>query len=84
MRSMSVLTVFEKWKEFLADKVTQAERQGMSDDAISKVAFHIGDFLAKQVDPKNVEERLLKDLWDVGSEEERKTIARLMVKLVDR
>jgi hypothetical protein len=84
MRSMSVLTVFEKWKDFLGDKVSQAERSGMKDETISKVAFHIGEFLSDKVDPKNSEERLLKDLWDAGNEEERKILARLMVKMVDR
>jgi len=81
---MSVLTVFEKWKEFLGDKVSAAERSGMDDNTISKVAYHIGDFLSDKVDPKNTEERLLKDLWDAGSEEDRKSLARMMVKLVDR
>jgi len=80
----TVLSVFEKWKDFLGERVDQAQKAGMSDEAISNLAFHIGEFLAEKIDPKNSEERVLKELWDVGNEEERKTIARLMVKLVDR
>lgn len=81
---MSVMNVFDKWKGFLGDKVDQAERQGMSDEMINKVAYHIGDFLSDRVEPKNSEEKVLKDLWDAGSEEEQRTLARLMVKMVDK
>lgn len=80
----TVLETFEKWKTFLAERVNQAQAIGMSDETISQLAFQIGEFLDQKVDPQNNEERLLKDLWDVGTEEERKTLARLMVKLVDQ
>ncbi|MFD2670035.1 DUF3243 domain-containing protein [Marinicrinis sediminis] len=80
----TVLDVFDKWKEFLADRVNAAQKLGMSDEMISKLAYEIGQFLDEKVDPKNDQERLLKELWDVASEEERKTMARLMVKLVDK
>ncbi|UJF35399.1 DUF3243 domain-containing protein [Paenibacillus hexagrammi] len=80
----TVLKVFDKWKEFLAERVGQAERAGMSEETISKLAFQIGDFLADKVDPENTQERVLKELWDAGNEEEKRTLARLMVKLVDK
>lgn len=80
----TVLETFEKWKSFLSERVEQAKKAGMSDETIAKLAFQIGEFLDEKVDPKNEEERLLKELWDVGNEEERKTIARLMVKLVEK
>lgn len=82
--STTVLETFEKWKHFLAGRVEQAKKAGMSDETISKLAFQIGEFLDEKVDPKNTEERLLKQLWDLGDVEERKTIARLMVKLVEK
>lgn len=80
----TVLETFDKWKMFLAERVDQAKKAGMSEETISKLAFQIGEFLEEKVDPKNGEERLLKELWDVGSEEERRTIATLMVKYVDK
>ncbi len=79
----TVLETFDKWKAFLDERVDQAQKAGMSEETINKLAFQIGEFLDEKVDPKNGEERLLKELWSVGSEEERKVIARLMVKLVD-
>lgn len=80
----TVLETFDKWKAFLAERVNLAQAAGMSDEMISKLAFQIGEFLEDKVDPKNGEERLLQQLWEVGTEEEKKTMARMMVKLVDQ
>lgn len=84
MVTETVLDQFEKWKSFLHDRVEKARKAGMSDETIANLAYQIGEFLDEHVDPKNEEERLLKELWDVGDEQERKTIARLMIKLVDK
>jgi predicted metal-binding transcription factor (methanogenesis marker protein 9) len=78
----TVLKNFERWKQFLSERVEQARKAGMSDETISTLASQLGEFLADKVDPENKEERVLKELWDVADESERKVIARLMVKLV--
>lgn len=78
---MSVLRNFDTWKKFLGERVVQAEKSGMSEDTIHQLAYEIGDFLDEKVDPQNPSNRALKELWDAGNEEERRTIARLMVKL---
>ncbi|WP_168122190.1 DUF3243 domain-containing protein [Paenibacillus sp. HB172176] len=80
----TVLTNFETWKHFLEDRLEQAKSMGMNEDTIAKLAYEIGSFLDEKVDPKNEQERVLKQLWDVGDESERKTIARLMVRLVEK
>jgi Protein of unknown function (DUF3243) len=79
----TVLSSYDQWKKFLADRVDQAKKLGMSEDTISNLAYEIGDFLDQRVDPKNVEQRALKDLWDAGDETEKKALAKLMVKHVD-
>jgi hypothetical protein len=79
---MSVLDNFEQWKGFLGDRLKQAQQEGMSSQVISDIAYQIGDYLAKQVDPKNPEERVLADLWNVADEQEQHAIANVMVKLV--
>ncbi len=77
----TVLESFQKWKEFLGDRVEQAEKAGMSDETIAKLAVQIGEFLSDKVDPENKEERLLKELWTVADESEKKVISRCLVKL---
>jgi hypothetical protein len=79
---MSVLDNFHDWKSFLGERVSQAKTAGMESDIIENVAFQIGGYLAEQVDPKNDQERLLKQLWDVADESQRKDLASMMVKLV--
>ena len=80
----TVLTNFDTWKDFLKERVEAAKDIGMNDESISKLAYEIGSFLNEKVDPKNEQQRALKEIWDVGDEEEKKTIARLMVKLVQQ
>ncbi|AKF94633.1 DUF3243 domain-containing protein [Brevibacillus laterosporus] len=79
---MSVLDNFSDWKGFLSERVQQATQAGMNSDTIQNVAYQIGGYLADQVDPKNEQERLLKQLWDAGDDEQRRALASVMVKLV--
>lgn len=79
---MSVLDNFRDWKAFLGERVEQAKQAGMESDTLQNVAYQIGGYLAEQVDPKNDQERLLKQLWDAYDEEQQKALASLMVKLV--
>jgi len=80
----SVLDQFESWKKFLKDRVAQGKNMGLSEDTISNLAYEIGSFLDERVDPKNDEQAVLKQLWEVGDENDRHTIAKLMVKLAEK
>lgn len=79
---MSVLENFEDWKGFLQDRVEQARSLGMDNQMIANMAQEIGDYLAQEVHPENGEEKLLKQMWEVSTEEEQQTLANIMVKLV--
>lgn len=81
---MSVLENFDAWKEFLGERVDQAINAGMSKEKVQDVAFRIGDYLSTRVDPENKQERLLKELWDAGNDEERQTMAKLLVNVVHK
>lgn len=79
---MSVLDNFDQWKDFLGNRLEQAEGDGIDQNTISNIAYEVGDYLAKQVQPQNEQEKLLQELWKVASEEEQHAIANMMVKLV--
>jgi hypothetical protein len=81
---MSVLDNWQQWKDFLGERLDQAESEGMNKGVINDLAYQIGDYLAAQVDPKNEQERILSDLWSVASEDEQHAIANMMVKLVQK
>jgi cytochrome c553 len=79
---MSVLDNWKQWEDFLADRLHHAQNEGMSEGAVTNLAFQIGDYLSKQVEPKNEQERILADLWSVADKQEQEAIANMMVKLV--
>ncbi|SFU46639.1 DUF3243 domain-containing protein [Alicyclobacillus macrosporangiidus] len=81
---MSVLENWERWQEFLGEQVDKAQAMGVSNDKITEVAHRMGSFLAEKVDPKNPQERLLKQMWDASNEDEQHTLASIMVKMADR
>ncbi|TDL34989.1 DUF3243 domain-containing protein [Jeotgalibacillus sp. S-D1] len=78
---MSVLENWQQWKSFLGDKAIHAKEGGMEKGKMSDIAFQIGDYLAKNVDPKNEQERVMADLWSVASTEEQHMLANLMLRL---
>ncbi|KIL50537.1 hypothetical protein KP77_19120 [Jeotgalibacillus alimentarius] len=78
---MSILDNWQQWKDFLGEKVITAQKTGMEKEKMSEVAFQIGDYLAKNVDPKNEQERVLADLWKAADENEQHVLANLMIRL---
>lgn len=79
---MSVLDNWKQWEDFLADRLHQAQNEGMSEGAVSNLAYQIGDYLSTQVEPKNEQEKVLSDLWSVADKQEQQAIANIMVKLI--
>ena len=79
---MSVLDNWDKWKDFLANRLNQAEKTGVNQKIITEIAEEIGGYLATKVEPRNDHEKVLADLWSVADEEEQHAIANMMVKLV--
>ena len=81
-KRLSILDNFETWREFLANRLMDAEEKGMNKKVIQTLAHEVGDFLAKNVSAKNPEEEILKELWNVASEKEQQAIANSMIKLI--
>ncbi len=72
----------DQFKSVLVRAVGLAQGAGLSEDTIASLAARLGDFLSRFADPADREQRLLKELWDVGTESERRTLARLIAKMV--
>jgi len=79
---LSILDNFNTWKEFLANRLEDAEAQGINEKTIQTLAHEVGDYLAENVSAKNPEEEVLKELWNAASEEEQQAIANSMIKLI--
>jgi hypothetical protein len=70
------------WRTTLKQGIQQAKKLGVSDETIQNMATKVGDFLVAKVCPATKEEELLKELWNVGTPDERKVLAKLIFKLV--
>ena len=79
---MGVLDSWQQWTSFLGKQVEDAKDIGMPKKVIEKAAVQIGEYLAKNVDPQNEQERVLSDLWAVASSDEKQSIASCVIKLV--
>lgn len=75
---------WREWKRWLARAVEAGRSAGIGSREIVANAARIGDFLARNVDPANPQQRLLKELWMAADETEQRAIASALVKLVDR
>lgn len=80
---MEIDQSWSNWKKTLSVIVNTGELIGFSDETLTKAAYAIGDFLADKVDPANREQKLLAELWIVGNEEERRSLASMIVKSVE-
>ena len=63
--------------------INAADFIGMSEKAIDEIAYRVGDFLAKDIDPGNREQKLLNELWAEAGENEKRVLASLLVRMVD-
>ncbi|HEY8394511.1 MAG TPA: DUF3243 domain-containing protein [Thermaerobacter sp.] len=81
---MPVTDQFQQFARELSQRVRAAQSAGMSQDEIKARAQEIGDWLARAVEPRTPEQRLLKEMWQVANQQEQEAIASSLVKLVQR
>ena len=77
-----VLSSFDAFREFLSGKVRLGENLGMNEEQLANSAQKVAEYLADKEPPKNSEERLLQELWKVGTKEEQHKLAHMLVRLV--
>jgi len=81
---VAVTPTFEQFTCELADRLRVAESMGWSPQEITRRAAEIGDYLARHVEPRSPEQRLLKEMWEEADEREQQAIAGCLVKMIQR
>ncbi|MBE6067479.1 MAG: DUF3243 domain-containing protein [Clostridium lundense] len=81
---MEIIDNWNDWKKTLGKAVDLGETVGMSDKTITNIAEKVGTYLSNNVNPHNDQERLLKEMWDAASENDRQVLAKLVVKISDK
>ncbi len=62
-----ILENFNRFKQYLSDKVELGENLGLSDEKLAKTTEIVANYLANHEEPRNREEYLLMELWKSGS-----------------
>lgn len=76
-----ILKNFEDFRSYLGKRIQLAQKIGLGEEQLAAAAEKIADYLAAHEEPRNSEEKLLLELWKVGSKEERHRLAHMLVKL---
>jgi RNA binding exosome subunit len=76
-----ILQNFDAFKEYLGKRIAMGESIGLSEEQMAKIAEKVADHLAANEEPRNREEKLLQELWNVGKEDERHMLAHMLVRL---
>ncbi|MBU3111416.1 DUF3243 domain-containing protein [Clostridium lacusfryxellense] len=82
--NINVINDWDKWKKTLYTAISMGETVGLSGDTIAKIGTKIGDFLSSNIDPENREQRLLKELFEACSNEQKETLTKIIIKLVEK
>ncbi|KMY54179.1 hypothetical protein AC623_09735 [Bacillus sp. FJAT-27231] len=83
-RMDSILENFNSFKSYLKKRIELAEKIGLNEEQLAVATEKIADYLAEHAEPKNREEKLLQELWNVGTQDERHHLAHMLVKFVDQ
>lgn len=76
-----ILRDFEGFKTYLAKRIKLAQSIGLGEEQMASIAQKVADYLASHEDPRNSEEKLLQELWEAGTEEERHMLAHMLVRM---
>jgi hypothetical protein len=72
-----------QWKKTVGQAIRTARKIGMPDKLIEIASVKVGDFLTERLCVQSKEEALIKDLWRVATPQERKTLGKLLFKIMD-
>lgn len=80
-RKDGILSDFELFKDYLSTRINLGKSIGLSDEQLARTAEEVAGYLSENEEPRNREERLLQELWKVGTQDEQHSLSHLLVKL---
>jgi hypothetical protein len=75
---------WDQWKKTVNDAIKTARKIGMPDKLIEIASVKVGDFLVNRICAESKEEALIKELWEAATPDERKTLGKLLFKIMDK
>jgi len=74
----------ESFPKEIAEKIREGRRAGLSNEQIAEGIVHLGNVVAKFVKPDSPEEALMEKMWNVSTEEEKRTMANIVLRMADQ
>ncbi len=84
MQAMDFMKDWNSWRATVQDAISQGRAIGLSDEQIQELSETFSNFLAEKVCPATPEEKLLKEMWNKASPDERKTLARIFIRTMEK
>jgi len=75
---MNIMDMFPKE---LAQTIADGKKHGVSDEQMVKGMVSVGNLLGRFVKADSAEEALMKEMWEIASNDEKMTLASLVLKL---
>jgi hypothetical protein len=75
---------WDQWKKTVNEAIKTARKVGLPDKLIEIASVKVGDFLSKRLCVESKEEALIKEFWEVATPDERKTLGKLLFKIMDK
>ena len=83
LRTMNFVQNWDEWRDSLGEIVRAAREVDPSEQHTVEVVEDMIDFLSERVCPGSPEERIVRELWDRADEHERRTLARILLRMLD-
>jgi hypothetical protein len=81
LRGFDWVNDWPTWRDNVKERIAVARKFDVPDETVRAIATQVGDLLANKASPTTREEKLLKEMWNVATPDERKTIAALILKM---
>lgn len=65
----------------LANVIMDGEKHGVSDELMAKGMVSVGNLMGQFVKPDSPEEALMKEMWEIASDNEKMTMANLVLRI---
>ncbi|MFC4736989.1 DUF3243 domain-containing protein [Bacillus daqingensis] len=83
-KKQEILDSFQGFLDYLNKQVNRGEKIGLGEEQLAKGAERVAEYLKNHEEPRNSEEKLLQEMWQVAEEEEKRHIARTLVRLAQK
>jgi len=78
-----ILESFTSFKNYLNEQVSKGEKLGLNEEMLAMAAVKVADYLAQSEEPRNSEEKVLKELWKAAEDgQEKEAIAHALLRMV--